>query len=96
MNDFAETAPPPRTCSLDELAALARQELERRGLTQAQAADELTERFAPERGERFQQPQISAALNDPRRYPSLVRLLVEAFTEYAVDAEPRYTIRKRP
>ena len=85
-----------RSYSVGELATLARQGLERRGLTQAQAADELTGRFTPERGQRFQQPHISAALNNPGENPGMIRLLVEAFTDYAVEEEPRYTIRKRP
>ena len=82
--------------SLEELATLARQGLANRGLTQTQAADELTERFTPERGQRFQQPHVSAALNSPAENPGMIRLLVEAFTDYAVEDQPRYMIRKRP
>lgn len=84
------------TYTLGELAELARRGLAtfEGGISQRRAAELLNERFEPERG-RYHQTQISAALNDPASNPGMVRLLVEAFTDYATDEVPRYLLVRK-
>ncbi len=83
-----------RFYSLEELAELARRSLETQGLTQTKAAAILNERYEGQRG-RFYQTQVSAALKDPTRNPAMVLLLVEAFTDYKTDQQPRYLLERR-
>ena len=81
--------------TIEELAELARSAMETKGVTQNQAAEELTKRFEAKRGKRFQQPQVSAALKDPEKNPGMVMLLVEAFTDYRVNEKAKYTLEKQ-
>ena len=85
-----------RSYTITELAKLARHGLKtyQGGITQEEAAKELNERFTPQRGE-FRQSQVSMALKDPAKYPGMVMLLIEAFTDYRVNEQAKYTIERK-
>ena len=87
---------PQRPMTLPELAKIAREAIEGEGLSQAAVADRLNDDYSDraQRG-RFHRAQVSSALNDPGRNPGMVLLLVEAFTPWKVDDEPRYTLSKK-
>ena len=82
--------------TLDELAELARRGLAtfEGGISQARAAEILNERYEGQRGA-YYQAQISGALSNPERYPSLVLLLVEAFSGYTLNEKPRYLLERK-
>jgi len=80
--------------TIEELADLARRGIESAGLTQKEIAATLNERYQAER--KYLQPQISAALKDPARYPGTILRMVETFTGYEVNESPRYTIKRTP
>lgn len=89
--------PTPRvgkSYTLPELAEIARAALDAAGLSQAQAAELLNERFKPQRG-RFRQPQLSAAFREPTRNPGMVLMLLEAFTPYRVEPDARYVLARQ-
>jgi len=92
MSDHTFEAGKPYT--IEELASLARNGLKEAGLTQREAAEDLTKRFNPERGT-FRQPQISDALRKPTENPGMVIRMVRAFTEYDVGDQPRYILHKK-
>ena len=81
--------------TIEELADLARQGMEAAGLTQSEVAGVLNERYKEEAGRRYTQPQISAALKDPARYPGTILRMIAALTGYEVDEAPLYTIRRK-
>lgn len=83
-----------RFYSLPELAELARRSMKAKGITQAQAADVLNETHDPSRGQ-YHRPQVSAALNDPEHNPGMVLLLVETFSDYKTDQQPRYQLERK-
>ncbi len=80
------------TYTLGELAELARRGLE--GRTQTEAAAYLNAHHPSNRG-RFTKQQISNALRNPVGNPGLILLLVEAFTDYKMDQQPRYLLERR-
>ena len=75
---------------LEELGELARRGRTKQGLTQQDAANVLNERYGTETA----QPQISAAERGDARYTSLIFRMVEAFTDYDVQAEPLHRIQR--
>lgn len=83
------------TYTLDELASLARHGLDtfQGGITQVEAADYLNKHHGGIRGQ-YSQAQISGALKNPGRNPAMIRLLVEAFTDYRLDEKPRFLLHQ--
>ena len=75
--------------TIKELGELARRSIQTQGLTHQQVADWLNVHVETPRGE------VTRALRDPERNPTLVLLIVNHFTEYDVEPTPKYEIRRK-